>query len=56
MKIERIVVATNVNTIARYNVAIVYNGRKIGTSIKDYTKFVTLLQELNPAIEVEYKD
>ena len=56
MKIERIVVATNVNSIARYNVAIVCNGRKIGTSIKDYTKFVTLLQELNPAIEVEYKE
>ena len=56
MKIERIVVATNVNSIARYNVAIVCNGRKIRTSIKDYTKFVTLLQELNPAIEVEYKE
>lgn len=56
MKIERIVVATNVNSIVRYNVAIVCNGRKIGTSIKDYTKFVTLLQELNPNIEVEYKE
>jgi hypothetical protein len=25
------------------------------TSIRDYTKFVKLLQDINPAIEVEYK-
>ena len=54
MEIERIIVTTNTRLLG--NVAIVCNGRKIGTSINDYTKFVTLLQELNPAIEVEYKE
>lgn len=54
MEIERIIVTTNTRLLG--NVAIVCNGRKIGTSINDYTKFVTLLQELNPSIEVEYKE
>ena len=54
MEIERIIVTTNTRLLG--NVAIVCNGRKIGTSINDYTKFVTLLQELNPAIEIEYKE
>lgn len=54
MEIERIIVTTNTRLLG--NVAIVCNGRKIGTSINDYTKFVTLLQELNPNIEVEYKE
>ena len=54
MEIERIIVTTNTRLLG--NVAIVCNGRKIGTSINDYTKFVTLLQELNPAIEGEYKE
>lgn len=54
MGIERIVVATHVSY--GYNVVVVYKGKKIGTSIEDHTKFVTLLQELNPNIEVEYKE
>ena len=54
MEIERIIVTTNTRLLG--NVAIVCNGRKIGTSINDYTKFVTLLQELNPSIAVEYKE
>lgn len=39
-----------------YNVVIVCKGKRISLSINDDAKFTSLLQELNPAIEVEYKD
>lgn len=40
-----------------FNVNIICNnGRKLSTSIKDIEKFVQLLKEQNPSIEVEYKE
>jgi hypothetical protein len=57
----------NISTITRIevhpnlrweiNVNVIFENRsKLSASIKDYTKFVTLLQEINPEIEVEYKE
>ena len=53
--IKRIEVHPNLRWEINVNV-IFEDSSKLSASIKDYTKFVTLLQELNPAIEVEYKD
>ena len=40
-----------------FNVNIICsNGRKLSTSVKDIEKFVQLLKEQNPSIEVEYKE
>ena len=45
------------NRIWEFNVNIIFNnGRKLSTSIKDIEKFVQLLTEQNPSIEVEYKE
>ena len=51
MKIEKVLVRTSKSIVV-----VITPHNNVSTSIKDYTKFVTLLQELNPAIEVEYKD
>ena len=51
MEIEKVIVRTSKSIVV-----VVDSQNHVSTSIKDYTKFVTLLQELNPAIEVEYKE
>lgn len=51
MKIEKVLVRTSKSIVV-----VITPHNNVSTSIKDYTKFVTLLQELNPAIEVEYKE
>lgn len=60
-------IKTNISAIKRielhpnrrweFNVNIICsNGRKLSTSVKDIEKFVQLLKEQNPSIEVEYKE
>ena len=51
MEIEKVIVRTSKSIVV-----VITPHNNVSTSIKDYTKFVTLLQELNPAIEVEYKE
>ena len=51
MKIEKVRVRTSKSIVV-----VITPHNNVSTSIKDYTKFATLLQELNPSIEVEYKD
>ena len=51
MKIEKVLVRTSKSIVV-----VITPHNNVSTSIKDYTKFATLLQELNPSIEVEYKD
>ena len=51
MKIEKVLVCTSKSIVV-----VITPHNHVSTSIKDYTKFVTLLQELNPNIEVEYKE
>lgn len=51
MKIEKVLVRTSKSIVV-----VITPHNNVSTSIKDYTKFVTLLQELNPNIEVEYKE
>ena len=51
MKIEKVLVRTSKSIVV-----VITPHNNVSTSIKDYTKFVTLLQELNPSIEVEYKE
>ena len=51
MEIEKVIVRTSKSIVV-----VVDSQNHVSTSIKDYTKFVTLLQELNPSIEVEYKE
>ena len=51
MTIEKVLVRTSKSIVV-----VITPHNNVSTSIKDYTKFVTLLQELNPAIEVEYKE
>lgn len=51
MKIEKVLVCTSKSIVV-----VITPHNNVSTSIKDYTKFVTLLQELNPAIAVEYKE
>lgn len=51
MEIEKVVVCTSKSIVV-----VITPHNHVSTSIKDYTKFVTLLQELNPSIEVEYKE
>ena len=51
MKIEKVLVRTSKSIVV-----VITPHNNVSTSIKDYTKFVTLLQELNPEIEVEYKE
>lgn len=51
MEIEKVIVRTSKSIVV-----VIDSQNHVSTSIKDYTKFVTLLQELNPNIEVEYKE
>ena len=51
MEIEKVIVRTSKSIVV-----VITPHNNVSTSIKDYTKFVTLLQELNPSIEVEYKE
>ena len=51
MEIEKVIVRTSKSIVV-----VIDSQNHVSTSIKDYTKFVTLLQELNPTIEVEYKE
>ena len=51
MTIEKVLVRTSKSIVV-----VITPHNNVSTSIKDYTKFVTLLQELNPSIEVEYKE
>ena len=51
MEIEKVIVRTSKSIVV-----VIDSQNHVSTSIKDYTKFVTLLQELNPSIEVEYKE
>jgi hypothetical protein len=51
MKIEKVLVCTSKSIVV-----VITPHNNVSTSIKDYTKFVTLLQELNPSIAVEYKE
>ena len=51
MTIEKVLVRTSKSIVV-----VITPHNNVSTSIKDYTKFVTLLQELNPNIEVEYKE
>ena len=51
MEIEKVIVRTSKSIVV-----VITPHNNVSTSIKDYTKFVTILQELNPAIEVEYKE
>jgi hypothetical protein len=51
MEIEKVIIRTS------KSIVIVKNPQgNMQTSIRDYTKFIALLQELNPNIEVEYKE
>lgn len=51
MEIEKVIVRTSKSIVV-----VIDSQNHVSTSIKDYTKFVTILQELNPSIEVEYKE
>ena len=51
MEIEKVIVRTSKSIVV-----VIDSQNHVSTSIKDYIKFVTILQELNPSIEVEYKE
>lgn len=55
LEIKRIELHPNLRWEFNVNI-ICSNGRKLSTSIKDIEKFVELLVEQNPSIEVEYKE
>lgn len=55
LEIKRIELHPNLRWEFNVNI-ICSNGRKLSTCIKDIEKFVELLVEQNPSIEVEYKE